>query len=977
MTQAGTRTTLTTLRGRLGRLLSLALIATLLVNSTVGIAMAASAGGAGGQAGDIAGQGDAGSITGRAGDVAGQAGTGVQAGFTLSHSGSYPWTNETVESSGDVGMYADMALDGEDDPRLVYYDWSTSDLHYAARDNGSWTVQTVASAGNVGQYASLALDADGHAHISYYDADVQSLRYAEWTGSRWSHNIVDGSGSVGEYNDIALGPNGNPHISYYSAGNQNLEVAEQSGGTWSSQTAAYGIDVGQYSSIAVGSSGNARVAYYDTHNGNLEYAEESSSGWTMALVDAQGDVGRYTDIALDSQGNVHMSYYDRTNGDLKHAAKIHGSGITTETVAFWGDVGMRTSIAVDSDDDVHIAYRDWTNTGLSYAHEDGNGWDTRLVTATGNVGDYASLALDDHDNPTVAHYNWSSYDLELESRIVEPTAPQSLSATAGAGQVTLSWSAPSYDGRDSVDSYRIYRASGSNSPSQVATVGGTTTSFTDSGLSNGQQYTYEVRAVNQAGESNASGQVTATPEDVPTAPQSVSGSAGDDYVDLSWSGPNSNNGAQITDYVVYRGTGPSSLQQVATTSSPGYNDTSVSNGQQYIYEVTAKNSVGEGPASSQIAATPQGPPSTPRNLGTTMSMSGDRVTLTWQSPASNGGSQVTQYTVYRANGSSGLQQVATVNGQTTYQDSSVATGQQYQYAVTASNANGASGLSQRVSVTPVSPPGDPANLQATPGDEEVSLEWDAPADTGGTQITHYEVHRTGPSGQSTVVGTPTVSNFTDVGLTNGQQYTYEVVAVSSAGSSASGPTTTATPLSVPTAPRNVQAAADGGQVTVSWSEPRDDGGSQVTGYEVFRTGDGSQTQVASVSSTQSRVVDEGVDRGSEYEYVVRAVNAAGDSPDSAAASVSVPEPQTPASDSSDSGGADSKASGDDARIDDSESDSRDTPGAADDDDGGSNGGHFLPGGTLGQTLLAGIALLLGGGLVLVAGVGYRLLGDSA
>lgn len=43
-----------------------------------------------------------------------------------------------------------------------------------------------------------------------------------------------------------------------------------------------------------------------------------------------------------------------------------------------------------------------------------------------------------------------------------------------------------------------------------------------------------------------------------------------------------------------------------------------------------------------------------------------------------------------------------------------------------------------------------------------------------------------------------------------------------------------TETTAPSAPQNLQASADDGQVTLSWSPPADDGGSPITKYKIYR-----------------------------------------------------------------------------------------------------------------------------------------------
>jgi glycosyl hydrolase family 44/fibronectin type III domain protein len=92
-----------------------------------------------------------------------------------------------------------------------------------------------------------------------------------------------------------------------------------------------------------------------------------------------------------------------------------------------------------------------------------------------------------------------------------PAVPTGLQATAGNSQVSLSWSASSGATR-----YNVKRSTTSGGP--YTTVSSpTTTSFTDVSVTNGTPYYYVVSAVNTAGESANSSQVTATPTN-PTTP---------------------------------------------------------------------------------------------------------------------------------------------------------------------------------------------------------------------------------------------------------------------------------------------------------------------------------------------------------------------------------------------------------------------------------------------------------------------------
>ena len=90
-------------------------------------------------------------------------------------------------------------------------------------------------------------------------------------------------------------------------------------------------------------------------------------------------------------------------------------------------------------------------------------------------------------------------------QVTVPATPTGLAATAGNQQVGLTWSASS-----GAASYNVKRGTASGGPyTQAANPTGT--NYTDSGLTNGTPYYYVVSAVNSAGESANSSQVSATP----------------------------------------------------------------------------------------------------------------------------------------------------------------------------------------------------------------------------------------------------------------------------------------------------------------------------------------------------------------------------------------------------------------------------------------------------------------------------------
>jgi hypothetical protein len=124
-------------------------------------------------------------------------------------------------------------------------------------------------------------------------------------------------------------------------------------------------------------------------------------------------------------------------------------------------------------------------------------------------------------------------------------------------------------------------------------------------------------------------------------------------------------------------------------------------------------------------------------------------------------------------------------------------------------------------------------------------------------------------------------------------YTFEVRSVAGSGpyvlDVSGGRRETESPVAAaPGTPRNVSAVAGNERATVSWAAPDSDGGSPITNY-VVTPYIGTTAQTPTTVGNVTEAVLKGLTNGTTYTFTVRARNAVGDGPESAASNSVTPQ----------------------------------------------------------------------------------------
>jgi hypothetical protein len=429
-----------------------------------------------------------------------------------------------------------------------------------------------------------------------------------------------------------------------------------------------------------------------------------------------------------------------------------------------------------------------------------------------------------------------------------PSAPAGLQGVPGNSQVALSWTASAANGAPVLH--------------YVVSMGGTSrqtagTTYTWTGLTNGQAYTFTVTAVNQVGSSVPSAPAAFTPRGAPSAPAAVTATtkgAPQGTADITWTAA-APNGSPITGYSVYVSPAPSGTSsQVVTGTRTSLTWTGLDDSiGPYTFTVVAHNAVGSSPVSSPSDAVyAHGVPATPSPPTASGQVSTDQTTTTvvvsWPAIADcNDAQPCASYVVTELkNGTPvttdvGTSPCATGSDLCATFGPIANDGSTYTYTLRAANQEGQTSSASAASAPAVRAVGSPAtitDLAATPANGAIDVTFTVPAPHAAS-ITEVEYTATGGGGTLTGAwsdpGSPgqRVSE-TVPGAVNGITYSLTVSACNEADKcGAASNAVTADPFGPPYAP-TVTATGGANEITFSWSGGGNDGRA-VANYELCIT----------------------------------------------------------------------------------------------------------------------------------------------
>ena len=423
------------------------------------------------------------------------------------------WAIETLETGIGFGggLRTSITLDALDRPRVVYHIGPyRDDLRYAWYDGNSWHLEEVDTAGDVGAHASMALDALDQPHVAYADDTNADLKYAfapcvaleglaiagpptlptgiiglytatytptdtTFPELAWDNGATGPTAGYswtvpGTYTVVATATNPCSQVldtytvttfcqpptgivvqgsrfpyatvdSAYQVSALPITASTPLTFTWDNgtvgSTTVYSWTLpGIYTQTitatnpctSLGGSFTVTVRCLPVQEVDCTWTPLTPTvGQTVVLTGTANGVGIrwitttldpgttpyvHPSLAMDGSNRPHISYYHPDHQELRYA-HFDGMAWHTATVETDVDFGMEsaTSLALDAAGRPHISYQDQPGGGLKYARYDGADWHTETVQSGWYVGSGNSLALDAAGLPHISYADsgWLRY----------------------------------------------------------------------------------------------------------------------------------------------------------------------------------------------------------------------------------------------------------------------------------------------------------------------------------------------------------------------------------------------------------------------------------------------------------------------------------------------------------------------------------------------------------------------------------------
>ncbi len=588
----------------------------------------------------------------------------------------------------------------------------------------------------------------------------------------------------------------------------------------------FGLSVGgaKRARLARGNGTTELVFAYTVQSGDdddngIFIGNQDSTNATLALQDSQTIVGAVSGLRAD---------LDHDEEGRKDDHKVDGSltaADATLSALSLSDITLVPAFAPGAT--AYTATTRLSSTTVTIAISQGQNGATGRITAPADAdlnasGHQVNLA-EDADTVitiTVTSSNGDSMRTYTVTVTRQPAIEDdaTLSVLALSGGITL---APAFDPRTTA--YAATTTATTTTVTATASQSGanmdidpddadTNTTDHDVNLAEGDTV-ITVTVISSNGDSTRTYTVTVTREaangnrSAPPPPKNVRAVEEKGGVRLTWQPPD---GPAVTGYRIERrpadgqGSGPQrshgqprdhhTLVEDTGSADTGYTDESAEQGVGYEYRVTARNESGPGEGSDWVRSGPEPASNAPATGAPTIrgtAQVGKTLTadITGISDADGLSGETFSYQWVSGDGTTDTD----IEGATgsTYTLAAADQGRSVKVRVTFTDDGGNEETLTSAPTGPVlgdGPPGAPRNLTATPGNQEVTLSWDPPADNGNPPATRYRIEWRvdGKDYDRNDWGTSQETTYTtnaQANLANGVKYVFRVKAGNGSGNS--------------------------------------------------------------------------------------------------------------------------------------------------------------------------------------------------
>jgi hypothetical protein len=348
----------------------------------------------------------------------------------------------TSTAEADFGRWLQMDNAPDGSPVAAFYDDLIGGLGFAVgteKSDGSisWALEAVdgypledgTDTVDVGSYTSMAVDGNGEVWLSYYNNTDGGLKVAHRVGGEWSIEDVDSGESelsdAGTWTSIAIDANEQPVVAHHDRGLGTLRLSRHSPSGWSTSTILTGDDfldesdpknpiaraasAGQYANLLVDGS-SEYVASYDAALQRLDLLSGGGTAFSHSVVFDSHNAGKWPSMLM-FEGNLHIAFQDLTVEGLSLAVKTT-SGFVFSTIDA-GPVRGADSELFSHADNLYALFFDGYENDMMLASRDGSAWNVQSLAGPGRAVGFHNEVATLGDTVLLGSFDLTNHSLHV------------------------------------------------------------------------------------------------------------------------------------------------------------------------------------------------------------------------------------------------------------------------------------------------------------------------------------------------------------------------------------------------------------------------------------------------------------------------------------------------------------------------------------------------------------------------------------